>query len=126
MYFISKDPANGFSYGAISLLFNRTNFTTSGVSKETEKIIDDFFDSLELKDLSSVSSDDIKNNPNLYPDKVTAKEVKIGSLLNAVNMKRRWIYMGSTTMPPCQSYTYWNVLSTIYPIKEKHYKILKS
>lgn len=55
-----------------------------------------------------------------------AQEVKLGDLLNQVELKRRWIYQGSTSMPPCQTITYWNVLSTIYPISDLNYRKLKS
>lgn len=126
MYFISKNPANGFSYGAISILFNRTNYTDAvegGHTNKTVEIIDSFFDSLELTDLTDEAD---PTDTDKYPLSKNVKELKLGDLFKEVNLKRRWIYMGSTTMPPCQLYTYWNVLSTIYPIKEKHYKLLKS
>merc|ERR1719272_1841410 len=37
-----------------------------------------------------------------------------------VDMQNRWTYRGSVTTPPCATAVYWNVLTTIYPIKEKH------
>ena len=115
MYYISKNPENGFNYAVISVLFSRSNYTKSNHTKESKPIIDSFFDSLELTDLTDVE------NPELLDNVTTAKEVKLGDLLNFVNLRRRWIYQGSTSLPPCQSTTYWNVLSTIYPISEEHY-----
>ena len=35
-------------------------------------------------------------------------------------MNNRWIYKGSVTTSPCAKEVYWNVLRTIYPIKDKH------
>ena len=112
MYFISKDPLNGHNYAVISILFNRTNYTESNHTIESKPIINSFFDSLELVDLNDYSSVDA------VPTMVTAKEVKVADLLRQVNLRRRWIYQGSNSMPPCQSITYWNVLSTIYPISD--------
>ncbi len=37
-----------------------------------------------------------------------------------VNMRSRWTYKGSVTTPPCATTVYWNVVKTIYPIKQKH------
>lgn len=37
-----------------------------------------------------------------------------------VDMNNRWIYKGSVTTPPCKQNVYWNVLRTVYPIKQKH------
>lgn len=96
MYFISKNPTNGFNYGVISVLFNRTNYTDEGNNtKAIVPIIDSFFNSLELTDLTDVA------DLSTVPTSVTAKEVSLGDFLNAINLKRRWIYQGSTTMPPC-------------------------
>lgn len=39
-----------------------------------------------------------------------------------VDMDNRWVYKGSVTTPPCQETVYWNVLRTVYPIKERHLK----
>lgn len=120
MYFVSKDPNAGHNYGVISILFNRTNYTESNHTTESKPIINSFFESLELVNLN-----DFEKLEDVPLSKIV-EEVKLGDLLNVVNMRRRWIYQGTTTMPPCQSITYWNVLSTIYPISEHHYQILKS
>ena len=40
--------------------------------------------------------------------------------------RNRWIYQGSLTTPPCTTNVYWNVLSTVYPIKEKHLALFQA
>ena len=47
-------------------------------------------------------------------------EVPYGDLMNMVDMNNRWVYKGSVTTPPCDNFVYWNVLKTIYPLKEKY------
>ena len=46
--------------------------------------------------------------------------ISYGNLMELVDMNNRWIYKGSMTVPPCESMVYWNVLSTVYPIKQEH------
>jgi len=53
-------------------------------------------------------------------DTVKVDLVTLGNLLDMVNFNERWIYKGSVTTPPCGTFVYWNVLSTIYPIKQEH------
>lgn len=45
--------------------------------------------------------------------------------MELVDFNNRWAYKGSLTTPPCTSFVYWNVLSTVYPIKEEHLKLFK-
>ena len=40
--------------------------------------------------------------------------------MHSLNMRERWTYKGSVTTPPCKTAVYWNVLRTVYPIKQKH------
>jgi len=42
------------------------------------------------------------------------------------DMRNRWTYKGSVTTPPCAENVYWNVLKTIYPIKQKYVDQFKS
>lgn len=68
-----------------------------------EKIIDNFFENLRF-DLEDPVVDQ-----TLYAD-----------LLSLVDTKNRWVYRGSVTTPPCAENVYWNVLTTVYPIKKKY------
>lgn len=101
-YFISKDPQNGFSYSVISVLFDRTNFTEK-VNNEsirnatTENTINQFIDSLELKNLNSATEAELEEAKKPF----NAKKILVGDFMNAINLKRRWIYKASTSMPPC-------------------------
>ena len=46
--------------------------------------------------------------------------VAYGSLMEMADFNNRWVYKGSVTTPPCNINVYWNVLSTVYPIQERH------
>lgn len=46
--------------------------------------------------------------------------------MHLVDMKERWVYKGSVTTPPCATYVFWNVLKTIYPIKQAHLDLFKA
>jgi len=65
-------------------------------------LIDNFFDSLKWRDTLS--------NPDV-------DFVVFGDLMEMVDWKNRWSYKGSVTTPPCETSVYWNVISTVYPIK---------
>ena len=52
-------------------------------------------------------------------------DFKLEDLMELVNLDERWTYKGSTTTPPCEQFVYWNVLSTVYPIKKKHLELIK-
>ena len=47
--------------------------------------------------------------------------VPFGQLMMILNLRERWIYQGSETIPPCQTGVYWNVLTSVYPISQKVY-----
>jgi len=42
-----------------------------------------------------------------------------------LNTNKRWVYKGSLTTPPCTSVVIFNVLSTVYPIKQRHLQYYK-
>lgn len=77
------------------------------LSPRERKVIDDFFDSLSWKNVTADSSP-------IVP------EITYGDLMMMVDMENRWVYRGSVTTPPCSTQVYWNVLRTIYPIRQKH------
>lgn len=43
-----------------------------------------------------------------------------------VDTSNRWVYKGSVPNPPCSKYVYWNVIKTIYPIKQAHLDLFKA
>jgi len=51
---------------------------------------------------------------------VTVDEVSYGEIMMMFDMNNRWTYKGSVTTPPCAQNVFWNVLTTVYPIKQKH------
>ena len=60
--------------------------------------------------------------------------MNLSALMNKVvgneGFGKRWAYLGSLTIPPClassESKVYWNVVQRVYPIKQKHLKLLNS
>lgn len=93
--------------GAVGLIFD-TKASTAKLSLAEEGIIDTFFDTLDW-----ASSDP------------TVNLVSFGNLMANVDMGNRWTYMGSLTTPNCKSTIDWNVLSTVYPIKQAHLDLFK-
>jgi len=94
---------NGFTHAAMGIMFS-VNDHTANLSEAQTKIIDTFFETLQLSK---------KTDPLV--DMVT-----YGDLLMMVDTENRWVYKGSVTTPPCHRYVYWNLLQTVYPIKQKH------
>ena len=72
------------------------------------RIIDSFFESLKWTETES--------DPEVA-------EVPYGDLLMLVDTDNRWVYKGSVTTPPCDTLVYWNVLRTVYPIKQQHLQL---
>jgi carbonic anhydrase len=95
---------NGFMAAAMGLMFSVDEPSRKFEDWEV-KIIDDFFDSLQWTDSAT---------------EPLVKEVPYGKLMMFVDMQNRWTYKGSVTTPPCATAVYWNVLTTIYPVKQKH------
>ena len=73
-------------------------------------IIDKFFDSMKW--------DETTKNPKV-------NLVRYGDLMMMAQMKNRWVYKGSVTTPPCDTFVYWNVLKRVYPIKPEHLALFK-
>ena len=99
---LASEEKNGFKYAAMGLMFSTSAYDS--VEDDTKAIIDKFFDSLDWSN---------ENDP-------LVAEVPYGDLMMAVDMNNRWVYKGSVTTPPCAQSVYWNVLRTIYPIKQEH------
>lgn len=101
---LPKENEGGFMAAAMGIMFSVSDFTAD-ITQSQQDIIDAFFDGLKWNDeTGSVESDLI-----LY-----------GDLMEMVDGNNRWIYKGSVTTPPCATFVYWNVLSTIYPVSQRH------
>jgi len=46
--------------------------------------------------------------------------------MSMIDTDNRFIYIGSETKPPCSQKVYWNVVKTVYPIKQEHLDLLKT
>lgn len=109
----SNQVASGNVIAAAMGIFFSTDRFDDGISQDQVAIIDAFFDSLKW--------DSKDTNGALKDYTLTANEkVTYGNLMMMVNMRTRWSYKGSVTTPPCATTVYWNVVKTIYPIKQKH------
>ena len=75
-------------------------------------MIDTFFDSLLWSDVTEAGP--------------TVNLATYGNLMEMVDNENRWVYSGSVTTPPCAKSVYWNVLSTIYPVKKEHLDLFKA
>jgi hypothetical protein len=99
------DPTNGYIAAAVGIMFSVDNYNAKLTWAE-EKIIDNFFENINMDNVG---------------DKTSAKPVDwvlYADLLSLVNTDNRWVYRGSVTTPPCAQNVYWNVMTTVYPIKQ--------
>jgi carbonic anhydrase len=101
---LAVDKKSGFIAAAMGIMFSVNN-PTPGISAGEIAIIDEFFESLHWPEVSKTP---------------LAEKVPYGKLMMMFDMKNRWTYKGSVTTPPCAQNVYWNVLRTIYPIKQKY------
>lgn len=112
---LNKDekPKNGFIAAAFGIIFDVNNPTRkfSDLEAWEEKIINDFFDSLDWGNTATSQ---------------TAQEIAYGKLHMMVDTDNRYTYRGSVTTPPCKQNVYWNVVRTVYPIKQEHLNQFKS
>ena len=108
---------NGFIAAALGIIFDTKNYDKS-VTPEQVDVIDRFFESMKWNQFvqAPVSSTD---------KDVVVPMVNYGELVNNLNTSYRWVYSGSVTTPPCAKSVYWNVIATVMPIKEKHYRMFK-
>jgi carbonic anhydrase len=105
---LASEVKNDVKYAAMGIFFSVEDYHTEGITAEHVEVIDRFFDSLEWE----------RNNPKVA-------EVPYGDLMMMVDMDNRWVYKGSVTTPPCDTFVYWNVLQRVYPIKQKHLELFK-
>jgi hypothetical protein len=106
---LPKEVKGGIKYAAVGVFFSVKDFTAE-VTPEQEKVIDRFFESL---------------NWNVTSTNPSVAQVPYGELMMMVDTDNRWVYKGSVTTPPCDTIVYWNVLRTVYPIKEKYFNQFK-
>ena len=85
----------------MGLIFDVDDYDKS-VTEDQIRIIDTFFDSMKWTATGSEPEVDV---------------ISYGAIMNMADFENRWIYKGSVTTPPCAENVYWNVLSTVYPIK---------
>jgi carbonic anhydrase len=105
-----KDVENDFIAAAVGILFSVEEYTAN-LSWSEQALINTFFDSLKWSDMSD--------------DGPTVDLVTYGNLMQMVDTNNRYIYKGSVTTPPCATFVYWNVLSTVYPISLRHVTLFK-
>lgn len=91
---------------------SRPEKVTAKLSDPEVAIIDMFFDTMKWTDVDTAEP---VVDYNAY-----------GALMEMVDFRNRWVYKGSVTTPPCARLVYWNVISTIYPIKQKHLTAFKA
>lgn len=104
----ANQTKNGIIAAAMGMIFDTVDYDKS-ISPEIIVIIDRFFDSLMLDD---------QEDP-------IASEIPFGQLMNMVDTNNRWSYKGSLTTPPCSKTIYFNILTKVYPIKERHVEMFK-
>lgn len=100
---VADEIKNNFLYSAVGLFFSVNDYTRKMEDWEQE-IIDRFFESFKWDTVTGV---------------IKPTEVAYGELMMMADMDNRWTYRGSVTTPPCAQNVYWNVLRTVYPIKEE-------
>ena len=103
VHYPKRAGVNGFIAAAVGIIFDVNDYTSS-LTKAEEMLIDQFFDSLKWSKMGSSFTASIDY-------------VIYGDLMEMVDSRNRWTYSGSVTTPPCDTAVYWNVLSTVYPIK---------
>ena len=88
------------------------NDHNANLSNAEVKIIDTFFESLNLGEKES--------------EWTVEDEIPLGQLTSTADTSNRWVYKAKEPFPPCERNTYYNVVSIVYPIKEEHLNLIKA
>lgn len=97
----TEADADEFFAAAMGMMFDVDDYDQS-VTDDQKHIINTFFDTLDY-------SGDGSPVPSF---------VNLGALLNMADYENRYAFRGSLTTPPCTRNVYFNVMSTIYPIRQ--------
>jgi len=109
--FLPYHPSSYFKSHPLAIFFDSTDFDRS-ISESDNSTIDKFFSSLGF---------DIEERLELdFEPKMSIPNFK--EVMDVFNFDEKWIYKGSSTQPPCKQYAYWQVLRTVYPMKDKYLK----
>jgi carbonic anhydrase len=46
--------------------------------------------------------------------------IELANMMKYADMNNRWSYKGSLTTPPCSKTVFFNVMRTVWPIKQRH------
>lgn len=106
------DPGK-IQYGVVGLLFSVENYDKT-INSNTNQTVQEFLHELRLKDLYDADEDHVET-----------EKLNLGEMMNVVNFKRRWVYHGSLTTPPCSPVVYWNVIDFIFPIRDIEFEHVK-
>lgn len=101
--------------GVMGVIFDVDDYDKDKVSNATIATIDKFFDNLMYEKIDSRPMKDGK-----VTNVLIAEEIALGELMSALNLGDRYVYTGSLTTPPCYQNVFFNMLSTVYPIKQYH------
>jgi len=122
--------SSGFGYAAMGVMFSVNEYNIK-LTESQQRVIDKFFDSMKWTEPLAGKSDGSSGDHGAHGDdhrRLASSDenpivdmVNYGDLIMMLNTDKRWVYKGSVTTPPCAQSVYWNVLQTIYPIKQAHY-----
>lgn len=91
-------------------MFDTKRYNVNIVDNDLTRAIDEFFMALKW--------DQDTQDP-------IVDEIPFDKLMSQVNMKDRWIYRGSKTSPPCDTFVYWNIPRDVLPLKPEYLRRFK-
>ena len=100
------NPTNGYMAAAVGIMFSVNKYNAKLTWAE-EKIIENFFENINFDAITDADTS------------APVDWILYNDLLSLVNTDNRWVYRGSVTTPPCAQNVYWNVMTTVYPIKQE-------